>query len=449
MSWAPEVMTTTAKPDYANGKQMARHIFLSTLAAIDVRRVMREKLSFSDGVLAARSLAFPLEQPPRVIAIGKAAVGMSDALHETLGGRVEAGLVVAEDVPAHKLERFQYFQGGHPYPNSGSLNAASAALKLVSGLSAADAVIFLISGGGSALFEQPLDPTVTLRELAEFNHVLVTGGLPIEQMNVLRKHLSAVKGGRLAVAAAPARQLTVYISDVPKNAPSMVASGPSMPDESTCEQAYLIAANSSLLTKFPASIREAFERRMLEETPKPGDGRFANSSYFCALSNRDAVEGAVAVAESMGFRAEIQPGEWDAEYRSVADAALAALEQLVRENPSTPVCVVGGGEVTCEVTGAGVGGRNLAQALYLSQKIAGRKVVALSCSTDGRDGNSPSCGAVADGETIPRAHALGVDPEEFLLRSDSYHFFMSLGDTIETGYTDNNVRDLRILLGFE
>lgn len=442
-------MTTAAKPAYENGKQIARHIFLSTLGAIDVRRAMREKLSFSEGVLTARGLVFPLERPPRVIAIGKAAVGMSEALDETLGGRVEAGLVVAEDVPAHKFQRFQYFQGGHPYPNSGSLDAASAALELVTHLSAADAVIFLISGGGSALFEQPLDPRVTLHELAEFNQLLVTGGLPIEQMNVLRKHLSAVKGGRLAVAAAPARQLTIYISDVPENLPSMVASGPSMPDESTCEQAYLIATNSSLLAKFPASLREAFERHMLEETPKPGDGRFANSSYFCVLSNRDAVDGAISEAGNMGFHAMIQPGEWDAEYRSVANAALAALEQLIRENPSTPVCLVGGGEVTCEVTGAGVGGRNLAQALYLSQKIAGRKVVALSCSTDGRDGNSPSCGAVADGETIPRAHALGVDPEEFLLRSDSYHFFMSLGDTIETGYTDNNVRDLRILLGFE
>lgn len=442
-------MTTVSIPDYANGKQIARHIFLSTLGAIDVRRVMREKLSFSDGVLTARDLAFPLDRPPRVIAIGKAAVGMSEVLHEMLDGRVEAGIVAAEDTPAHKLEGFRYFQGGHPYPNSVSMEAAAAALDLVTGLSAADAVIFLISGGGSALFEQPLDPRVTMHDLAEFNRVLVTGGLPIEQMNVMRKHVSAVKGGRLAVAAAPARQLTIYISDVPENVPSMVASGPSMPDESTCHQAYGIATDSSLLSKFPASIREAFEQRALEETPKPGDVRFANSSYFCILSNRDAVEGAIRLAETLGFQAEIQPGEWDAGYESVADAALAALEQIARRHPSEAVCLVGGGEVTCEVTGAGVGGRNLAQALYISQKIAGRKVVALCCSTDGRDGNSPSCGAVADGETIPRARALGLDPEEFLVRSDSYHFFMSLGDTVDTGYTDNNVRDVRILLSFE
>lgn len=442
-------MTTASKPAYANGKQIARHIFLSTLGAIDVRRTMREKLSFSDGVLAARDMAFPLERPPRVIAIGKAAVGMSESLHEALAGRLEAGIVVAEDLPAHKLERFRYFQGGHPYPNSESLAAAAVALELVTGLSAADAVIFLISGGGSALFEQPLDPRVTLDDLAEFNRVLVTGGLPIEQMNVMRKHISAVKGGRLAVAAAPARQLTIYISDVPENFPAMVASGPSMPDESTCDQAYGIATESSLLTKFPARIREAFERHSLEETPKPGDSRFANSSYFCILSNREAVERAISVAETMGFHAGIQPGNWDAEFRGVADAALAALEQIGRQHPSEAVCLVGGGEVTCEVTGAGVGGRNLAQTLYLSQKITGRKVVALCCSTDGRDGNSPSCGAVADGETIPRARALGLDPEEFLVRSDSYHFFMSLGDTVETGYTDNNVRDVRILLSFE
>lgn len=410
---------------------------------------MREKLRYSDGALSAGEIAFPLAKPPRVVAVGKAANRMAEVLNEILGGRIDSGIVVSQAPPAHPIGRFRHFEGGHPYPTSGSLDAARAALELVSGLSASDAVIFLISGGGSALFEQPLDTEITLHDLAEFYRVLVTGNLPIEQMNVLRKHLSAVKGGRLAVAAAPARQLTVYISDVPEDQPSMIASGPSMPDESTCDQAYEIAGRENLLARFPSRIRELFERTELKETPKAGNASFNASSYYCLLSNRNVVDDAMAAAGSLGFYTEPQPGEWDGDYRTVADAALIALDKCIHDHPGSPVCMVGGGEVTCEVTGHGIGGRNLALALYLAEKLAGRKRVALSCSTDGRDGNSPSCGAVADGDTVPRAQALGLDASKFLARSDSYHYFCSLGDTIETGYTDNNVRDLRLLIGFE
>lgn len=228
----------------------------------------------------------------------------------------------------------------------------------------------------------------------------------------------------------------------------MVASGPTMPDESTTDQAYSIAEVNKLLARFPANIRKHFEKRTLEETPKADDERFQNSRYFCLLSNRDAVEAARSIAEKHGFASEIDSGAWDADFRQVADANLAALEVLARAHPGQPVCLVVGGEVTCAVTGPGMGGRNQAYVLYASRKISGQASVVLSGSTDGRDGNSPTSGAVADGQTVSRARALGLDPELHLAESDSYHFFGSLGDTIDTGFTDNNVRDLRIWMDF-
>ncbi len=436
------------KPLYSHGKQLAQHIFLETMAAIDVRHAMLAKIKRDGDELVAGDIRFPLAKPPRVVAIGKAAKRMAAILHEILEGRVAAGVCVAPSSPKKPIPNFRYVTGGHPYPDPGSMEGARAALDLVQGLTAQDGVIFLISGGGSALFELPGDGAVTQADLAEFNRALVTSDLRIEEINVLRKHVSRVKGGRLAVAAHPARQLTIYISDVPDQFASMVASGPTMPDESTAEQAYALAEGHALVAKFPATIRKRFEEHSLEETPKPGDARFANSQYFCLLSNRDALEAAKAAAEKLGFKCAVaaDPGEGD--FRAVADANFSELEALTKEHPGQPLCLIAGGEVTCPVTGSGIGGRNQAFALYGAQKIAGTMRVVLSAGTDGHDGNSPSCGAVADGQTVLRAHALGKDPERFLADSDSYTFFRSLGDTIDTGFTDNNVRDVRLWLDF-
>ncbi len=439
---------TLTQPSYANGKQLDRQIFLETMATLDVRHAMLTKVKREGGTLVAGDVSVPLMHPPRVVAFGKAATRMAATLDEILGSDVEAGVVVTPAEPEKKLDPFLYFRAGHPYPDTGSVQGAATALELVSGLTRDDLVIFLVSGGGSALFEKPLDAVVELGDLVEFNRVLVTGGLPIEQINVLRKRISAVKGGRLAIQAYPALQFTIFVSDVTENLPSMVASGPTMPDESTAEQCYSIAEQHGLASKFPASIRKHFAGRTLEETPKPGDSRFENSRYYCLLSNRDAVEAAQACADQLGFRSQVDRDEWDADYQEVARGNLAALDRLAQASGGQPVCLVVGGEVTCPVTGPGTGGRNQAFALYAAQQIQGQGRVVLSAGTDGRDGNSPASGAVADGQTVSRARALGLDPAQFLAASDSYHFFRALGDTIETGFTDNNVRDVRLWLDF-
>jgi glycerate 2-kinase len=441
-------ITGIAGPSYEHGKAIARHVFYEVISAIDLRKTMLEKLTRNEDVLLAGETSVQLTWPPYVIAIGKAAGRMAATLDEVLRGQIAAGIVVAPTIPAARLERFRYFAAGHPYPNAESLAAADAAVELVSGLGPSELVIFLISGGGSALFEEPLDPDISLKDLIELNRVLVTCGLPIEQINVIRKHLSAVKGGRLAAAAQPARQFTLYVSDVPDELPSMVASGPTMPDTTTIEECYRLAKENNLISKLPGPIRKHFTKQTLKETPKPGDPCFRSSQYYCLLSNHDAVEAAKSGLERQGFICEADSAEWDDDYRKVADRNLASLDALARKHPGRPVALVVGGEVTCKVTGSGMGGRNQAFALYAAGMIEHQNRVVLSAGTDGRDGNSPSSGAVADGQTVLRARARGLDPARYLAESDSYYFFRTLGDTLDTGYTGNNVRDIRLWLDF-
>ena len=442
------VSLSTPPLTYNHGKEIAQSIFHETLAVIEVRHAMLARIRREGETLLAGNISAPLSRPPRVVALGKAANRMAATLDEILGGQVEAGIVVSPAEPTHKLERYRYIIGGHPYPSLGSWQGTEAALAMLDGLTADDLVIFLISGGGSALFEKPLDPAVSLADMFELNRRLVGCGLPIEQINVLRKHLSAVKGGRLALQAYPARQLTIFISDVPEQFPSMVASGPTMADESTVAQCYEIAEARGLAAGLPASLRKHFEQHSLVETPKPGDRRFRRSQYYCLLSNRDALEAAQAAAKKMGLASEIDAGDWDRDFRLVVEESLVHLESLAAAHPGQTVCLVQGGEVISPVTGPGAGGRNQAFALYAAQKIAGQKRVVLSAGTDGRDGSSPTSGAVADGQTISRATALGLDPDRYLEMCDSYHFFRSLGDTLDTGFTDNNVRDVRLWLHF-
>jgi len=209
-----------------------------------------------------------------------------------------------------------------------------------------------------------------------------------------------------------------------------------------------VLPNHLLARKFPATILRHFDERTLEETPKVGEPCFANSHYVCLLSNNDAVDAAKKAAEERGFVATIDGSEWDVDYRELADRNLVSVAMLAEEHHGRPVALIAGGEVTCPVTGSGMGGRNQAFVLYAAGRIGRQNRIVLSAGTDGRDGNSPSDGAVADGQTISRAQALGLDPARYLAESDSYYFFRTLGDTLDIGFTENNVRDIRLWLDF-
>ena len=375
----------------------------------------------------------PSDPDTRLVAIGKAAAEMVEAFGSA------RGVAACSSEPRSRMLGVQYFVGGHPYPNAQSFTAGTAALELLSGCNEQTHVLFLLSGGGSAVFEKPLFPDITLDDCVAFNRLLVTCGANIYEMNVLRKHFSAVKGGRLAAAAAPARQSTYYVSDVPSGKSSTVASGPTMPDESTVAECREIVERYGLAGKFPASYQSRLVA--LPETPKPGEAAFRKSRYVSVLSNEDAIAAAVDVAKSRGWTAECDTSSDDWPLDRAADHLLERLRSI----PKRPACLVSGGELSCPVTGEGQGGRNQAFVLYCAQRIAGERIAVLSAGTDGIDGNSPAAGAVADGDTLARSqHNAQLSYQQ----SDSYTYFAALGDTVMTGPTGNNVRDLRLLLAY-
>jgi hydroxypyruvate reductase len=276
--------------------------------------------------------------------------------------------------------------------------------------------------------------------------VLVTCGAPIDSINAVRKHLSAVKGGRLAAAAPRSMKITLGVTDVPEGRESALASGPTLPDPTTIADAYGVVEEYRLLDKLPASIREKFERRAIVETPKSGDPAFARAHFQLLLGLHDLFHHAHIAAEALGFLAICDNSTDDWPLAKAADTLLERLGQLKLDNPGLPVALIADGELSSPVTGNGIGGRNSAFVLYCVEKIAGKKIAVLSAGTDGIDGSSPAAGAVADGETLACARAAGLEPQDFFRRSDSYNFFKALGDSIETGPTGNNLRDLRIFL---
>jgi len=370
---------------------------------------------------------------------------MIEALTAQVGSSLE-GIVATSVTPEAQVHGFRYFHGGHPSPNAESIQAATAILRALEAQPASALAIFLISGGGSSIVEKPIDDEIPLDDLIAIYRALVLSGATIAEINTVRKHLSAVKGGRMAQAAYPAQQISLLVSDVPDNTPDALASGPTMPDSTTVEDCFRIAEKYDLTKQFPQSTRELFERHALEETPKSDDPAFVRARWWPVLSNQTAIEEASAAAERAGFIVHVDNSCDDWDYDRAADYLLGRVRALRKQ--FSPVCLISGGEVTVKVTNGGVGGRNQQFALACAAKIGGENITVLSAGTDGVDGNSPAAGAVADGRTIARAQAKGADAREALSRFDAYPFFSALDDAIEIGPTGNNLRDLRILLAY-
>jgi hydroxypyruvate reductase len=304
----------------------------------------------------------------------------------------------------------------------------------------------MLSGGGSSIAEKPIDDDISLEELVTTYKELVHSGAPIAEINTIRKHLSAIKGGRLAQAALGAQQVSILVSDVPDNTPDALASGPTMPDSTTVQDCYAIATKHRLVEQFPSTVRELFQHHALRETPKSDDPAFHRSRWWTVLSNSSLLEAAKSEAERHGFAVEVDNSCDDWDYTLAADYLVGRLRELRKK--SERVCLLSGGEITVRVTNGGVGGRNQQFALACAEKIAGENITVLSAGTDGIDGNSPAAGAVADGTTIERARSRGLDPAASILAFNAYSFFDALGDTVMTGPTGNNLRDLRILLSY-
>jgi len=423
----------------------ARHLFEHALAESGIDRAFERHVACERGVLRVCEDLYDLHSYNlvHVVSIGKAAHTLVNALEMQAGDRFE-GIVASSVEPGSQKRGFRYFQGGHPTPNPESIRAADAMLKSVRGLGASALVIFMLSGGGSSIAEKPIDDEISLDDLIATYKVLVHSGAPIAEINAIRKHLSAVKGGRLAQAAYPAQQVSILVSDVPDNTADALASGPTMPDSTTVADCHAIAAKHGMLEQFPESVRELFQRHALEETPKSDDPAFTRSRWWTVLSNASLIDATKAEAERQQFQVEVDNSCDDWDYARAADYLLARLRELRKK--SERVCLLTGGEVTVKVADGGAGGRNQQFALACVPKIAGENITVLSAGTDGIDGNSPAAGAVVDGTTLDRAKARGLDAESYLRNFNAYPFFEALGDAVVTGPTGNNLRDLRILL---
>ena len=427
-------------------RSTAREIFLHALFEASIEKAFERHVSYQRGVLRVCEDLFDLNSYSRTVSIsfGKAAHRMAEILSRHIGTTME-GIIVDPNPHPHQVPGYRYFTGGHPQPNEESVRGAEAILKTLGTLNPQSLVIFLISGGGSAAVEKPDDPDISLPDLIATYKTLVNSGADITRINAVRKHLSAVKGGRMAQAAKAAQQVSIMVSDVPENALDSLSSGPTMPDSSTMEDCYQIVHKHKMLPNFPESVRELFEKRALEETPKQDDPAFVKSRWWKILSNETAEKAAAAAAAKHGFTVEIDHSCDDWDYARAADYLLDRLRTL-RKNASK-ACIISGGEVTVKVPpNAGQGGRNQHFALYCAQKIAGENIAVLSAGTDGIDGVSPAAGAVTDGTTIERAQQTGLDPAAHFNGFNSFPFFEKLGDSIQTGPTGNNVRDLRILM---
>jgi glycerate 2-kinase len=430
-------------------KQLARRIFQETISAIDIPAAMQRKLRREGMMLCLDTPEVNLRAFTSVcvIAIGKAAHAMVEGLASLLGPEFRfKGIVSAPTPPMVVVDGMRYFVGGHPTPDEQSWKAAEAILALLKECDERTIVFFLLSGGGSALVELPLQPELTLAEVQQFYKALVTCGAPIHAINSVRKHLSAVKGGRLTLASGRATKVTLAISDVPAGYESDISSGPTLPDLSLIADVEGIIEKFGVEEKLPATLRQWIDESQMPETPKGDEVEFLNSHFSILLGLDDLFHPAHQATEAKGFVAccDNTTDDWPVE--KAVEYLLAQLEEVRRANPGQRVAVIADGEVSSPVRGKGIGGRNAAFVLACVKKIAGKKIAVLSAGTDGVDGNSPAAGAVADGETFERGQAIGLNARYMFRESDSYSYFARLGDTIVTGPTGNNLRDLRILL---
>jgi len=425
----------------------AREIFEESLQAIDPLTALRKVASLNESQLRVGEISIDVSQRKIYsIALGKAARRMAAGLDEILGDRLSAGIITSNDsgYTAIRLpSRWVAFLGGHPEPDESSLAAAGASFQLLQRANDERAlVIFLVSGGGSAMLEWPVNETISLDDLKAANRLLVGCGASISEINSVRRAFSAVKGGKLAPRAPDCDQITLIVSDVPEGDERTVASGPTLAPPNDAPDPREVIVRYCLRDQLPATIVQAIERA---QPLNNSSNRIRERLVL--LNNSDVLQAAANIAGKRGFLTEIAADVSDQPIEEGCDLLIKRLEALRAKHHGSNevVCLISGGEFACPVQGSGTGGRNLESALRLSRSLS-PGTVALCAGTDGIDGNSPAAGAIVDSTTIDRAATVGLDVEDFLRRSDSYSFFVALGDVIATGPTGRNVRDLRILL---
>ncbi len=407
-----------------------RIILSAALAAADPTRAIRAQLAQrSDWIVSARRVI--------LLAVGKAGLCMAEAALPLLKDKLSGGLVISKHAPLTTLGRFPVFEADHPIPGARSLEAGQHVVELISHLAPDDLLVCLISGGASALMTAPREG-LTLTDLQIVTAALLTGGASIDELNALRRRMDKLKGGGLAQLAAPARVLSLILSDVVGDPLEVIASGPTFPDPTTPAEIESILTRYKLTDQLPALPQNIVERDTIPLLPNRVQNVLVGSSAF-------AIQAAREEAERAGFHVQVLTTS----LRGEARLAGRELAQNLRNAQTRPLCLLAGGETTVTVTGGGKGGRNQELALSAALELDGvPDVMLLTFATDGDDGISGAAGAVVTGDTLARARALKLDVQDFLRRNDSFSFFSALGDALITGPTGTNVNDLVLMFHF-
>lgn len=443
---------------HPRGEDM-RQVILAALRAVDPAAAVARSLELEGGLLTAGGRSFDLDlyRRVRLVAAGKAGLTMARAAARVLKERLNDGVVIvkkgflASDPEQYTLpDRLRVFQAGHPVPDERGVAATQEIVALLESSGAEDLVICLLSGGGSALLTAPA-PGISLGDLQALTAELLACGANINEINTLRKHLDGVKGGGLARAAAPAHMLVLILSDVVGDPLDVIASGPTVPDQSTFENAMTVVERYRLADKIPESILTRLQagwRGEIAETPKPGEAFFERVHTLVVGSNRQAAQAALQEARARGMQTLLLTTYLQGEARQAGRMLAAIARQIDASGQPVerPACLVVGGETTVTVRGQGLGGRNLEAGLGAVREMDGlTDMILVTLATDGDDGPTGAAGVVVSGKTLARAGTLGLRPEEFLLDNDSYHFFEPLDDLLVSGPTHTNVNDLAFL----
>ena len=434
-------------------RDLLADIFNAGVSAVEPGSAVRRRLCRERNILHLGDASWDLDHIAGVyvLGFGKASAAMAAAVEEALGDRISGGVVVTEYGHGVPLAGICVREAGHPTPDENGLEGATQLARTAVTASEGDLVVCCISGGGSALLPLPAQG-LTLEDMKEVTRMLLASGADIREINALRKHLSMVKGGQLAQMVAPANLINLILSDVVGDPLDVIASGPTSPDRSTFQDCLDVLNRRRLTRRVPQSVLERLRlgaQGAIAETPKPGDAVFEKVHYALVGTNRVAVDACERRAREVGYTPLTLSTTIQGETSDIARMHGSIAREIATHGPPVagPCCVLSGGETTVTIRGDGKGGRNQEFVLATAIEIAGlEKVSVLSAGTDGIDGPTDAAGAFADGQTCPRAIGMDMEPMDFLLNNDSYHFFEELGDLFITGPTRTNVMDLRLIL---
>jgi glycerate 2-kinase len=431
----------------------ARLIFDAGLRAVEPAELVKQQLRRHRDTLEVAGRRYDLSNYRRlsIVGAGKASARMASAVVKILGSSLSGGIVIVKYGHSVGLNKVRIAEAGHPVPDQAGTNATREIIAALSRATEDDLILCLLSGGGSALLSCPAE-NISLQDKQTMTRLLLDCGAKIHEINAIRKHISQVKGGRLAKLAYPATIVSLILSDVVGDPIESIASGPTAPDGSVFLDCWRIIEQYGLMERIPTSVRDFLQRGVqgnVAETPKTGDPIFEKVQNVIIGNNRTALLAAKERAEELGFNTLILSGFIEGEAREAAifHAAIAK-EILSTDNPvRRPACVISGGETTVTIRGDGLGGRNQEFALAAAIHIKGANgAVVLSAGTDGTDGPTDAAGAIIDGKTVQRGKSQGLDASAYLRRNDSYHFLQATDDLLITGPTFTNVMDLRLVL---